>query len=296
MSFQIHVIADIKPTQTGPDPRPTTESWEQYMTRLGLPSNAKPLDFPDEAARYDTSVTVAEDYAAHLKAQREMLRERAARARAKAVREKMEMEERERLEAEAEEARVRRYEEEGEEEEEEEGDADAEGANKGSGTIVADREGNEVSKRRNVFDLISHLATLTNSALDGIVATLFTYYTHHADTEVQDLHRTMSSLQADKTELRHQLLQHQIQNGHAISELRAEKMELSQQVQVLQAQLQTEDWTRISELREEMEGLRGELRERDGRIVGLEEKYDRLARERRGKVWGVVRSGLCLGM
>ena len=118
------------------------------MTRLGLPFNAKPLDFPDEAARYDTSVTVAEDYAAHLKARKEMLRERAARARERAVKERKKEEERERLEAEAEEARVRRYE---EEEEEEEGDADAEGASKGSGTIVADREGNEVSKRRNVF-------------------------------------------------------------------------------------------------------------------------------------------------
>ncbi|KAI4686715.1 hypothetical protein J4E81_008375, partial [Alternaria sp. BMP 2799] len=146
MSFQIHIIADIKPTQTGPDPRPTTESWEQYMARLGLPSNAKPLDFSDEAARYDTSVTVAEDYAAHLKARREMLKERAARARERAVREKEEEEERERLEAEAEEARVRRY----EEEEEENAEGDAEGASKGSGTIVADNR-SEVSKRRNVF-------------------------------------------------------------------------------------------------------------------------------------------------
>ncbi|KAI4681263.1 uncharacterized protein J4E88_005771 [Alternaria novae-zelandiae] len=295
MSFQIHIIADIKPTQTGPDPRPTTESWEQYMARLGLPSNAKPLDFPDEAARYDTSVTVAEDYAAHLKERKEMLRERAARARARAEKEKEKEEERERLEAEAEEARVRRYEE--EEEEEEEGDADAEGASKGSGGIVANEERDEVSKRRNVFDLISRLATLTNSALDGVVASIFTYYTHRADnTEVQDLNRTMSSLHAKNLELRHQLLQSQIQNGQTISELRAEKMELSQQVGVLQAQLQTQDWTRISELREEMEGLRGELRERGVKIMGLEEKYDRLARERRGKLWGVVRGGLCAGM
>ncbi|KAI4614731.1 uncharacterized protein J4E87_009326 [Alternaria ethzedia] len=283
MSFQIHIIADIKPTQTSPDPRPTTESWEQYMARLGLPSNAKPLDFPDEAARYDTSVTVAEDYAAHLKERKEMLRERAARARERAVKEREEEEERERLEAEAEEARVRRYEEEEEEEEEEEGDAEQTG--KESGTIVADKE-----------YLISHLATLTNSALDGLAATIFTYYTHRTDTEVQDLNKTISSLQAKALDLRHQLLQHQIQNGQTISELRAEKMELSQQVQVLQAQLQTQDWTRISELREEMEGLRGELRERDGKIMGLEEKYEQLVRERRGKVWGVVRSGLCLGM
>ena len=145
-------------------------------------------------------------------------------------------------------------------------------------------------------DLISSLATLTNSALDGAVGALFTYYTHRADTEVQDLNRTMSSLHAKNLELRHQLLQHQIQNGQTISELRAEKMELSQQVQVLQAQLQTEDWTMISELRAEMERLRGELRERDVKIVGLEEKYDRLVRERRGKVWGMVRSGLCAGM
>ncbi|KAI4657456.1 uncharacterized protein J4E79_007530 [Alternaria viburni] len=309
MSFQIHIIADIKPTQTGPDPRPTTESWEQYMARLGLPSNAKPLDFPDEAAKYDTSVTVAEDYAAHLKARREMLRERAARARERAVREKEKEEERERLEAEAEEARVRRYEE--EEEEQEEGDAEHTG--KESGTIVADEERNEVSKRRNVFDLLSHLATLTNSALDGIAAAIFTYYTHRADTEVPDLTRTISSLQAKDLELRHQLLRHQIQTGQTISELRAEKMELSQQVQLLQTQLQTQDWTRISELREEMETLRGKLRERDGKIVGLEEKYkelqkrdmqivgleekyNRLERERRGRVWGVVRSGLCAGM
>ncbi|KAI4632705.1 hypothetical protein J4E80_000062 [Alternaria sp. BMP 0032] len=175
-------------------------------------------------------------------------------------------------------------------------------------------------------DLISHLATLTNSALDGVVAAIFTHYTHRADTEVQDLNKTISTLRADKIELRHQLLQCQFENGQTISELRAEKMELSQQIQVLQVQLQTEDWTRITELREEMEGLRGELRERDVKIVGLEEKYDqselrtemeklrgelrqrnesivgleekydRLVRERRGRVWGLVRSGLCLGM
>ena len=70
------------------------------MARLGLPSNAKPLDFPDEAARYDTSVTVAEDCAAHLKERKEILRERAARARERAVKEREEKEERERLEAE----------------------------------------------------------------------------------------------------------------------------------------------------------------------------------------------------
>ena len=162
-------------------------------------------------------------------------------------------------------------------------------------------------------DLISSLATLTNSALDGVVASMITYYTHRADTEVQDLNKTISALQAEKIKLRHQLLQHQIQTGQTVSELRAEKMELSQQVQVLQTQVQTQDGKMVEGLRGEMEGLRGELRERDGQIleleekyeelqkrdtqiVGLEEKYDGLARERRGKFWGVVRSGLCAGM
>jgi len=148
MSFQIHIIADIKPTQTGPDPRPTTESWEQYMARLGLPSNAKPLDFPDEAAKYDTSVTVAEDYAAHLKERKEMLRERAARARVRAVKEKEEEEERERLAAEEREARRKRY---FESEEEEEGEGDAEQTGKESDAIVADEKCKKGSKRRNVF-------------------------------------------------------------------------------------------------------------------------------------------------
>ena len=148
-------------------------------------------------------------------------------------------------------------------------------------------------------DLISSLALLTNSALDGVVAALITHHTHRADTELQELqelNRTISSLQADKIELRHQLLQFQIQTGKTVSELRAEKMELSQQVQVLQTQGQSQDGKMVEELREEMQGLRGELRERDVKIMGLEEKYDRLATERRGRVWGVVRSGLCLGM
>ena len=114
------------------------------MARLGLPSNAKPLDFPDEAAKYDTSVTVAEDYAAHLKAQRE----RAARAREGAVKEKEEEEERERLAAEEREARRKRY---FESEEEEEGEGDAEQTGKESDAIVADEKCKKGSKRRNVF-------------------------------------------------------------------------------------------------------------------------------------------------
>ena len=119
------------------------------MARLGLPSNAKPLDFPDEAARYDTSVTVAEDCAAHLKERKEILRERAARARERAVKEREEKEERERLEAEEREARRKRYF--GSEEEDEEAEEDAEQTGKERDTIVADEECNKVSKRRNVF-------------------------------------------------------------------------------------------------------------------------------------------------
>ena len=145
-------------------------------------------------------------------------------------------------------------------------------------------------------DLISSLAILTNSALDGVVAALLTYYTHRADTEVQDLHRTISALQADKIELRHQLLQLQIQTEQTISELRAEKMELSHQVQLRQMQVQNQDGRMVDELREGMEKLRGELRQRDVKIRGLEEKCNQLARERRGKFWGLVRSGLCSGM
>jgi len=63
-----------------------------------------------------------------------------------------------------------------------------------------------------------------------------------------------------------------------------------------QTQVQTEDGRRVAELRGEMEGLRGELRQRDVKIMGLEEKCAQLVRERRGNFWGLVRSGLCLGM
>jgi len=83
-------------------------------------------------------VTVAEDYAARLKAQREMLRERAARAR-----------ERERAVKEREARRKRYCESEGEEEEEEKGDAEQTG--KESDAFVADEEGSKVTKRPNVF-------------------------------------------------------------------------------------------------------------------------------------------------
>ena len=65
------------------------------------------VQFEDEAAKYDTSVTVAEDYAAHLKAQKEKLRERAARARGKAEEEKEEID-KETLAAEAEEIEMKR--------------------------------------------------------------------------------------------------------------------------------------------------------------------------------------------
>jgi len=73
-------------------------------------------------------------------------------------------------------------------------------------------------------------------------------------------------------------------------------MELCQEVQRLQTQVQTLDGRMVVGLREGMEGLRGELRQRDVQIMGLEEKYERLARERRGRFWGLVRGGLCLGM
>jgi len=82
-------------------------------------------------------VTVAEYYAAHLKAQREMLRERVARARERAVKER-------------EARRKRSCESEGEEEEEEE-KGDAEQMGKESDAFVADEEGSKVTKRPNVF-------------------------------------------------------------------------------------------------------------------------------------------------
>lgn len=154
MSFPIHVIANIKPiikntsTQTRPDTRPTTESWNEFNARLGIGCCFTTVAFVDEAAKYDTSVTVAEDYAAHLKAQKEKLRERTGRARAKAEGEKER--EKAKLATEAEEAEMKAQE--SHESGQEEGDADAAGASKGSDTPAED-EGNtkRVKEMRKIF-------------------------------------------------------------------------------------------------------------------------------------------------
>jgi hypothetical protein len=75
-------------TQAGPNPRPTIESWGEFNARLGLDVNKTAVEFVDEAAKYDTSVTVVRDYAARLEVEKEARVRKAARARVKKEKEK----------------------------------------------------------------------------------------------------------------------------------------------------------------------------------------------------------------
>jgi hypothetical protein len=70
-------------TQTGPNPRPTIESWDEFHARLGLDVNKTAVEIVDEAAKFDTSVTVVRDYAARLEVEKKVRVRKAARARVK---------------------------------------------------------------------------------------------------------------------------------------------------------------------------------------------------------------------
>jgi hypothetical protein len=85
-------------TQTGPNPRPTIESWDEFHARLGLDVNKTAVEIVDEAAKYDTSVTVVRDYIARLEVEKKVRVRKAARARVKEEKEKEKKKEKEKEE------------------------------------------------------------------------------------------------------------------------------------------------------------------------------------------------------
>ncbi|KAI4942598.1 hypothetical protein J4E91_009992 [Alternaria rosae] len=213
MSFPIHVIANINPamkdssTQTEPNPRPTSESWDEFNIRLGfLSSTMTTVHFEDEAAKYDTSVTVAEDYAAHLKAQKEKLRERAARARGKAEKEKEEKD-KEILAAEAEEIEMKSRD--TQERVGEEGGEDAEGESKGSDTLAEDEGNTKLVHFPSHITIpayilmpdFSNFALVISNMFDGLAVALLNQF---QGIRIQQRDKTISKLQADNDRLRQQ--------------------------------------------------------------------------------------------